>query len=261
MQANYLDGVPLVANGAERDAKFPAPERHQRVHNLSTGQVEMWDGRHWVTAMCGSLPDGPLIHATDGTVKGSSFTLDDDKVLGTNVRVTSDNTSRSYIGSHTHAKQSVATKGSIQGAEAYTHTDNPSGQVTLAIGVVGNIEHSGAGTLATAAASASGVILTGSGTITTARAFDTSGGNKKIGRGASGTIGTYIGYACGDLSTTGATTNYACDFTNVMRADYSSAAGDTRLLLWDVSAGTLKRVSIGAADSGGAGFKVLRVPN
>lgn len=43
--------------------------------------------------------------------------------------------------------------------------------------------------------------------------------------------------------------------------DNTATAGNTPLMLWDVSAGTLKRVSIGAADSGGAGFKVLRVPN
>jgi hypothetical protein len=43
--------------------------------------------------------------------------------------------------------------------------------------------------------------------------------------------------------------------------DGSTGLGNTRLLLLDVDAGTLKRVSIGAADSGGVGYKVLRVPN
>lgn len=43
--------------------------------------------------------------------------------------------------------------------------------------------------------------------------------------------------------------------------DDSTTAGTTRFMLYDVSAGTLKRVSVGAADSGGAGFKTLRVPN
>ena len=49
--------------------------------------------------------------------------------------------------------------------------------------------------------------------------------------------------------------------TNRVTFDASNTAGETRMLLWDVSAGTLKRVSVGAADSGGTGFKVLRVPN
>ncbi len=41
----------------------------------------------------------------------------------------------------------------------------------------------------------------------------------------------------------------------------SGTADDTDLLLWDVTAGTLKRVTRGAADSGGVGFRVLRVAN
>lgn len=45
------------------------------------------------------------------------------------------------------------------------------------------------------------------------------------------------------------------------RFDASATAGDTRFLLYDVTAATLKRVSVGASDSGGAGFKLLRVPN
>jgi hypothetical protein len=43
--------------------------------------------------------------------------------------------------------------------------------------------------------------------------------------------------------------------------DKSTTAGDTRMLLWDVDKGSLQRVSIGVADSGGVGFKLLRVPN
>jgi len=43
--------------------------------------------------------------------------------------------------------------------------------------------------------------------------------------------------------------------------DENATAGNTRFLLYDVTAGTLKRVSVGANDSGGTGFKVLRVPN
>jgi hypothetical protein len=41
----------------------------------------------------------------------------------------------------------------------------------------------------------------------------------------------------------------------------SVTAGDTRLLLWDVDSGALAKVSVGADDSGGTGFKVLRIPN
>tara|TARA_R100001244_G_scaffold132394_1_gene108857 strand:- start:5873 stop:7678 length:1806 start_codon:yes stop_codon:yes gene_type:complete len=38
-------------------------------------------------------------------------------------------------------------------------------------------------------------------------------------------------------------------------------AGDTRLLVYDIDNGQLERVSVGAADSGGVGFKLLRIAN
>lgn len=43
--------------------------------------------------------------------------------------------------------------------------------------------------------------------------------------------------------------------------DGTSTAGETRFLLYDVDNGTVERVTVGAANSGGAGFKVLRIPN
>lgn len=48
---------------------------------------------------------------------------------------------------------------------------------------------------------------------------------------------------------------------SMLTVDLNSTAGNTRLLLWDVDSGALVRVSVGAADSGGTGFKVLRIPN
>ena len=47
----------------------------------------------------------------------------------------------------------------------------------------------------------------------------------------------------------------------VARFDASATAGNTRLLIYDVDNGALERVTVGAADSGGTGFKVLRIPN
>lgn len=43
--------------------------------------------------------------------------------------------------------------------------------------------------------------------------------------------------------------------------DKSTIAGDTRFLLYDVDSGSMQRVTVGSANSGGAGFKVLRIPN
>jgi hypothetical protein len=44
-------------------------------------------------------------------------------------------------------------------------------------------------------------------------------------------------------------------------AQVSGTANDTDLLVWDVNNALLARVSVGAANSGGAGFKLLRIPN
>ncbi len=45
------------------------------------------------------------------------------------------------------------------------------------------------------------------------------------------------------------------------RLDSSATANDTSLLLYDTTAGALVRVSRGIADSGGAGYRLLRIPN
>lgn len=49
--------------------------------------------------------------------------------------------------------------------------------------------------------------------------------------------------------------------TTVGRFDTNATAGNTRFMVYDVDNGTLERVSVGAADSGGTGYKVLRIPN
>jgi hypothetical protein len=47
----------------------------------------------------------------------------------------------------------------------------------------------------------------------------------------------------------------------VAKFDKTAVAGETGLWLWDADNGQLERVTVGAADSGGAGFKVLRIAN
>lgn len=49
--------------------------------------------------------------------------------------------------------------------------------------------------------------------------------------------------------------------SDAVAADASTTGGHTRLLIYDVDNGTLERVTVGAADSGGTGYKVLRIPN
>ena len=57
------------------------------------------------------------------------------------------------------------------------------------------------------------------------------------------------------------TAGNAISFTQRLQVDGTTTAGQTALMLWDVDNGTLERVTVGAADSGGTGFKVLRIPN
>lgn len=46
-----------------------------------------------------------------------------------------------------------------------------------------------------------------------------------------------------------------------LRISNTTTAGDTFLVVYDVDNAALNRVTVGAPDSGGAGFKVLRIPN
>lgn len=48
---------------------------------------------------------------------------------------------------------------------------------------------------------------------------------------------------------------------NRFQLDNTATAGNTAMLLYDVDNATLERVTVGAADSGGTGYKVLRIPN
>lgn len=58
-------------------------------------------------------------------------------------------------------------------------------------------------------------------------------------------------------------TEASFNFNSVQRfkIDQTAVAGNTAMLVYDVDNATIERVSVGAADSGGAGFKVLRIPN
>lgn len=84
-----------------------------------------------------------------------------------------------------------------------------------------------------------------------------------FGRGAATTAtGQVVFVSATHLLLTGATAKFSTSTSfEAFQIDRNTTAGQTRLLLWDIDKGSLQRVSIGAADSGGTGFKVLRVPN
>jgi hypothetical protein len=65
-----------------------------------------------------------------------------------------------------------------------------------------------------------------------------------------------------DLSLTVAIAANAADIAALeTHFDSSAVSGDTRFLLYDVDSAALVRVTVGADDSGGTGYKVLRIPN
>lgn len=78
------------------------------------------------------------------------------------------------------------------------------------------------------------------------------------GRSTGNATPTVVALASTTAGSTGTTPQTLRDG---LRIDGNTTAGETPLLLLDIDKGTFQRVSIGASDSGGTGFKVLRVPN
>lgn len=86
---------------------------------------------------------------------------------------------------------------------------------------------------------------------------------KCIGGGV-GTVNIFGGTGAGQIKLDPGTTGNVLVRINSIdsfKVDNSTTAGQTRMLVYDVDNATLERVTVGAADSGGAGFKVLRIPN
>jgi hypothetical protein len=87
-----------------------------------------------------------------------------------------------------------------------------------------------------------------------------AGGKVIVSAGRSTGIATpaVLALATSTATTSGTTVQTLRD---VLQCDGNTTSGETPMLLLDCAKGTLQRVSIGASDSGGTGFKVLRVPN
>lgn len=80
----------------------------------------------------------------------------------------------------------------------------------------------------------------------------------RAGLGSGNAASAVINLDVGIVGASGATVQTA---RTGARVSYSATALDTYLMVFDVDNNTLERVSVGAADSGGVGFKVLRIPN
>lgn len=106
--------------------------------------------------------------------------------------------------------------------------------------------------------------LSFSGTPATAGAIRLATGTGINARDAGNTADVAVIYTTGGKTHVGGETAVdieAVSGTLSAEFDASAVAGNTRLLLWDVTAGAAVRVTRGAADSGGAGFRLLRIPN
>lgn len=79
-------------------------------------------------------------------------------------------------------------------------------------------------------------------------------GTPGTGTGVGGKINLKTSPAGGAGSTPNA-------LVTALQLDDATTANATRALIYDITAAALRRVTIGAADSGGVGFRVLRIPN
>lgn len=62
-----VDAIPVVQSPADRGSKFGSPALNQRVQDLSTGQIQRWNGAGWVVDFAGAgAPTGMVNAATIG---------------------------------------------------------------------------------------------------------------------------------------------------------------------------------------------------
>jgi hypothetical protein len=138
--------------------------------------------------------------------------------------------------------------------------------------------------LTTVGALASGTIATGFGVIDNGTSNITSGGIWRVdvdgtGLGAAGALGFGAGtddsgeYWDGSdhiITSTGGTVfgvveasdyNFFEVSTETARIDFSDSTSATALMLWNRADNSLQRVTVGANDTGGTGFRALHIPN
>jgi hypothetical protein len=80
-----------------------------------------------------------------------------------------------------------------------------------------------------------------------------------VGRGSA--AGAMLNYYNSVLEVAYNSAALTINSTKSLEVDNDTTAGNTRFLLYDNDSGSLVRVSVGADDSGGSGYKLLRVPN
>lgn len=148
-----------------------ADDSRTLVQNIADSFLNLVDG--------GTI-EGFVNIGTTGTVPISATNMTS--------KIATNSTSGSTINAIFYVEQTVGTTGSPQGVEGYVETSNPSGTVVLSIATIGNLEHSGAGTVSYGRSVQAGGILSGAGIIT-----DLVGLFSTFAITGSGTITTYYG--------------------------------------------------------------------
>lgn len=143
------------------------------------------------------------------------------------------------LGSSSYAKaDSGSPVTNIRGAEGLGWVGNNAAAVALLQGGLMRVLHQGSGVVAKA------TVL-----------------NIAATKSGSGSITDIAGLQIDDLSAVATGQRWGVDAVNSFRTDWTAVAGETRALVYDVNNAALARVSKGAANSGGAGFALLRIPN
>jgi len=96
--------------------------------------------------------------------------------------------------------------------------------------------------------------------LTNSSGADNAAGNYTVQPGIS-TGNAVAGDFRVDVGVPGASSSVLQTVTTRLAVRATVTALDTWLMIYDVDNATLERVSVGAVDSGGAGFKLLRIPN
>lgn len=181
----------------------------------------------------------------DGDVTGTPTAL---RILGVSDETT---TSGAGLIGLFRGNQTVGTTGSIQGVEGYVKSSNATGTVALSIGVIGNIEHSGVGTLTFGRGVQGGAVLSGSGTVTSVTAFYAAPVNIT---GTGTAITSYAFYAAAAVSGTGTIINrYGAYFLDAAAINYfqgkvqvGTIGGVATTLTGRDASGNITNVTVGA---------------
>lgn len=140
--ARLIQGLPNVANAADRAARYPTPDTYQKVFRVDSYAVEMWDGSSWVEVIPGGIPVDLLWSGTgspEGVVTAAvgSIYLQTDGLDGATLWLkTSGVGNTGWVVLHANALTNI-----------YNGTGSPEGVVTAAVssiylqtdGALGNV--------------------------------------------------------------------------------------------------------------------------